>query len=322
MKHGNCTLGFVGPDIALTKENLKQARRPGSPCRPPLNLFLLLIVLSVILTACFTPTVTQDSPRPTSIPTTTVPQPMVQANPSTASAGTIVMVRGLNFKPDEQLVFYLRDASRPTQPILQIGNTQTSPQGTFEWSFTYPSTAPWAGITRVSVIVQSVATKAYLSTELTIVPGLFTPTIMLSTPMLPTVGATATTTATASPPPCSPRFDWSRYIVRPGDTLLLISQITNTSIDVLKRANCLSSDVIYVGQPLFVPGLPPTPIVPPTVPPPPPITPSPTPIVPPTLPPTPTPVPTITPSPIVPPTVPVTSQPPIPTPTARPLVKP
>jgi len=344
MKRNNGTLGPVAPINALSEETLKEGSRLRSSYRPALALFVPLLVISIVLTACLAPPVTQNVPHPTSIPTTAVPRPVVQAFPSMITAGMNVTVLGLDFKPNEQLVFYLRDASRPTQPILQLGKIQASQQGTFEWSFTYPSAAPWASITNASVIVQSAATKMYFTTDLTTMPADFpTSTTIIPTRILPTVGATVT----VSPPACNPRTDWPRYIVLPGDTLLSISQMTRTSIEALKQANCLSNDIIFVGQQLFVVSLPPAPTLPlpatpippldtPTSLAPPPVTPTPIvlPTVPPTLPPvTPTPIvlptvlptlppPTRTPSPIVPPTVPVTSQPPTATPIVRPPVTP
>lgn len=45
------------------------------------------------------------------------------------------------------------------------------------------------------------------------------------------------------------------YTVRSGDTLWAISQRTGVSIDVLRRANGLVSDVIYPGQRLILPGV-------------------------------------------------------------------
>jgi LysM repeat protein len=255
---------------------------PSLPGRSAPALFLILFVISAVLSACLTPLVTPNAPRPTAAPTTAVPQPIVQAFPSAITPGMSVAVLGLNFKPDEQLVFYLRDASHPTEPILQIGSTRASPQGMVEWSFIYPSAAPWASITNASVIVQSLATTAYFTTNLTVASaGFLTPTIVTSTQAPPTIGAVVvpppltgavdTTPQVAAPapqpaaaalPPCSPRSDWPTYVVESGDTLLRISQTTGTTVEALKQANCFSSDVISVGQRLFVPSLRPTSIAP------------------------------------------------------------
>ena len=64
-------------------------------------------------------------------------------------------------------------------------------------------------------------------------------------------------TATPSPE-CIPQYDWPAYIVQDGDSLSSIARRTHSTPDMLRRANCLPSDYIYVGQKLFVPLLPAT----------------------------------------------------------------
>ncbi len=66
----------------------------------------------------------------------------------------------------------------------------------------------------------------------------------------------------ASPTPrsytCGPPLGWVVYIVRPGDTLYSLSLRFRVGIDTIRRANCLASYVIYVGQALYLPPLSPT----------------------------------------------------------------
>ena len=102
-------------------------------------------------------------------------------------------------------------------------------------------------------------------------------------------------------PPCGPPIGWAVYIVQPGDTLYSLSLRFGVGIDAIRRANCLGDYVIYVGQALYLPPLPPTPI--------------PTPV------PTSTPVPTLTPTP---PFTPTLTQTPVPsfTPTYVPPASP
>lgn len=134
-------------------------------------------------------------------------------------------------------------------------------------------------------------------------------------------------TATFTPPSnvvaCGPPSGWIVYIVKPGDTLYNISVRTSTTVNQLKLANCLSSNLIYLGQRLSVPFYPVstnTPI-PPT------LTPAgasittPTPV--PTLPivlPTNTPIPPTTILPVATPTNPPTNTPIPPTQTPTPTV--
>jgi|GEM_PF-4625035 len=54
------------------------------------------------------------------------------------------------------------------------------------------------------------------------------------------------------------------YIIRSGDTLAVIAYRHGTSVDAIKKANDLTSDLIYPGDLLLLPGLPvPAQIVPP-----------------------------------------------------------
>lgn len=76
---------------------------------------------------------------------------------------------------------------------------------------------------------------------------------------------------TPRPTPCGPPVEWVSYRVQAGDTLYALSRRYNVSLEVLRRANCLESDAIYLGQLLWVP----------------PVTPLPSPSVTPTEPPTP-----------------------------------
>jgi len=49
------------------------------------------------------------------------------------------------------------------------------------------------------------------------------------------------------------------YIVQPNDTLFSLATRTGTTVPQLKQANCLTGDLLYVGQRLYLPFLPPTP---------------------------------------------------------------
>jgi LysM repeat protein len=141
----------------------------------------------------------------------------------------------------------------------------------------------------------------------------------------PVVVPTTVVPTTPARPPCEPPQGWVRYTVQPGDTLQSLAQRTNTSVDVLVRANCLTSYDIRPGQPLWLPVYP----APPPPPPPtatflpPPATPTWTATA--TFTPTPSPTtavatPTFTPTPT--PSATWTSEPPTPTPTDTPTSAP
>lgn len=164
-----------------------------------------------------------------------------------------------------------------TPPPAATVTSQSSPTGTPR-----PPAAPSVG-----------ATTELLPTQTAIpVPPADTPTELPPTVIPPT--------------PCTPPVGWPIYSVRPGDTLNAIASNVGLTSLQLKAANCIATDVIFVGQPLAVPFIPP----PPTA-----LIPTPTPAtIPPTLEPLPPP-PAATPT-IIPPTATSeslpTSQPPPP----------
>jgi LysM repeat protein len=84
------------------------------------------------------------------------------------------------------------------------------------------------------------------------IPG-STPTRVANNPT-----AVATVVApTAVVPNCTPRNDWPVYTVQPGDTLGNIAARTNSSVNALAGANCLTNvNTIFSGQLLRVPFIP------------------------------------------------------------------
>lgn len=96
-----------------------------------------------------------------------------------------------------------------------------------------------------------------------------TPTYSLPTPPFTIPTTTPLPTQTLTPEPtefnCRPYTWWPVYLVQAGDTLSVIAALTGTTVQELVTGNCLlNPDAIYVGQPLYVPRLPPTPVPVPT----------------------------------------------------------
>lgn len=87
-----------------------------------------------------------------------------------------------------------------------------------------------------------------------------TPTFVILTPTPMPTGA-ALPNPTAIPPTqanCFPQTGWPVYTVVPGDTLSLIAQRIGSTVSQLATANCLTNpELIFVGQQLYVPQLPP-----------------------------------------------------------------
>jgi hypothetical protein len=64
-------------------------------------------------------------------------------------------------------------------------------------------------------------------------------------------------TVTVDPANCVERVDWPEYTVLPGDTLSRIALITESTVEELVAANCLTNaHTIQRGQILRVPRLP------------------------------------------------------------------
>jgi LysM repeat protein len=78
----------------------------------------------------------------------------------------------------------------------------------------------------------------------------------------PSPSATNTSTLTLTPTlapslaVCIPQYSWPVYFTRAGDTLFSLALATGSTVAELMLANCLSSDLIHAGQPLYVPRLP------------------------------------------------------------------
>ena len=53
--------------------------------------------------------------------------------------------------------------------------------------------------------------------------------------------------------PANKRIEWQRYIIQPGDSLLLLSKRHNISVAFIRSLNNLSSNVIVAGKPLMIP---------------------------------------------------------------------
>ena len=65
--------------------------------------------------------------------------------------------------------------------------------------------------------------------------------------------AAAPLPASVTPPPCVPPADWMVHNVQEEDTLYSLAERFETDVETLKLVNCLSSDLILIGQALHVP---------------------------------------------------------------------
>lgn len=86
-----------------------------------------------------------------------------------------------------------------------------------------------------------------------------TPTPAQSPTGIPATAQAGPSTAPPTALGCTPTTDWVDYTVQVDDTLSLLASKTNISVDLLMQANCLSSDLIFAGQTLHLPFIPPAP---------------------------------------------------------------
>lgn len=96
----------------------------------------------------------------------------------------------------------------------------------------------------------------------------------LESTVSPTASPTATPTKAVSPistiafpirlsvtpvPVCEQPETWVVYTVQEGEALFNLALETGTTVDEVKRVNCLTSNILSIGQELWLPILPPTP---------------------------------------------------------------
>jgi len=129
--------------------------------------------------------------------------------------------------------------------VFGLSISDATPTMTVEWNpATTGAPATATTVSHVPTISTAVATET--------VTGIETPSIAPTNTFTPTV----TATWTASVVSCVPRYSWMIYYVQRGDTLYSLGRLTNSTVDELKLANCLSDTLIITGQLLYVPRLP------------------------------------------------------------------
>jgi mucin-2/type VI secretion system secreted protein VgrG len=110
-----------------------------------------------------------------------------------------------------------------------------------------------------AVLPPSPTADTSVSIVVTIFPTL--PLPISATPVsTDTPASNLTATASLTPPPtltiCQPPTGWVVIIVQSSDTLISLSQVYRTSVDLLRTKNCLLNDQLVPGSILYVPPLP------------------------------------------------------------------
>jgi hypothetical protein len=112
----------------------------------------------------------------------------------------------------------------------------------------YPSVTPTPGIVPTFVTLPPT----------TSLPTTASPFTSTNTPVIETLTAQASITAVSPTPTCVVPVGWVRYTIRPGDNLFRLGVKTNKTVEEIKLANCLTEDLIFTGDPLYLPFTPPT----------------------------------------------------------------
>ncbi len=152
-------------------------------------------------------------------------------------------------------------ATSPFPPTPTVSGPAIEPSPTIVPTLTNtpvpPTTCPppsgWVLVTiQVGDTLQSLAARYRTTPEL-----LAAANCLFSTELLPGYGMYVPPTAPTVPPvACGAPPGWIQYTVQPGDNLYQISLRYGITVPQLKQANCLTSDIINVGQKLWVPNVP------------------------------------------------------------------
>ena len=147
-------------------------------------------------------------------------------------------------------------ADTPTPSVITATQGSSCPPPPDDWVIytvqpgdTLESIATRAGVTSERVLEVNCLPFSQLVADMQIYLPFITPTNTAPV-LLPTVLPTATVG------PCLPPRNWVIYIVRDGDTLFSLGRAFGVTVFQLKVGNCLSSDLIYAGQRLYVPNVP------------------------------------------------------------------
>ncbi|HZY43785.1 MAG TPA: PA14 domain-containing protein, partial [Anaerolineae bacterium] len=139
-----------------------------------LTITLLMVGLAVVLVIRSFSAAPAGIDTPTPIasaqPTSIVDQnqPQLIASPQTVTAGSPLAVFGSNWKSGEKVTIFLRDPSKPTDPIMALGSGQASNDGTLAVTVAYPTDPRWAKLNKVDVIVQYATSGAYYVTSINV----------------------------------------------------------------------------------------------------------------------------------------------------------
>jgi len=133
-------------------------------------------------------------------------------------------------------------------PLAQVTTPTSRPAASQTGAGAAPTSSPSASATATVRLPTASPTSA--PSTATMILNSVTPT-----PTWPSPTASAQVQLLIGPTMgCGPFQGWIMgYVVRPGDTLYRIALRYRTSVSDLKRGNCKTSSLIYVGERLWVP---------------------------------------------------------------------
>ncbi|MBM7662512.1 LysM repeat protein [Bacillus mesophilus] len=264
------TLSLIAKKLNTTVTAIKTANKLTSD-----NIYIgQKLLIPVPITNATTTTTTQPEPTPAPAPTQTEQNTINYTVKSGDSLSLIAKNHGTTVQEIQRLNSLTTTNIFPGQVLIVPQNT-TTPPTTIEPA----PTAPTETVTQTTYSVVlgdtlSIIAKRYNVTvdALRTFNNLTSDMIFVGQQLtIPSTTTTDGTTATPEPAPeettnvpsetvePTPTETTVTYTVVSGDTLSLIAKRFNVSVDSLKTANHLTSDIIFVGHQLIIPGEAPTP---------------------------------------------------------------
>jgi len=155
------------------------------------------------------------------------------------------------FPPTPAIIFPTLPIPGPTEPPSPTPSL--SPTETIAPPTTCPPPFDW-----IQIVIQAGDSLDSLAQHYGTTPDALIQENCLLSPSLPAGSIFYVPPApTQTPVPCGPPAGWIIYRVQAGDNLYRIGLNYGVTVSQLKQANCLgASNIIHIGQPLYVPNVP------------------------------------------------------------------
>lgn len=213
----------------MTTEHLPKPQQHGrfGPGLERILLIILLILLVVVAGLLvwqiqdrfYAPPV-PTAVLPAALPEVVIAEPVVQIMPGMGSKGTLIIVQGQGWQPDDRLIVCLDDLGDDAEPPV-YAETVVNAAGEFFTAFTFPTDVPWRSLPDIPVVVESKTTHEKQSAVFKLVAD--TPTAVPATataapPTATPLPATPTAVPATATPACLFSMSFVADISIPDDT--------------------------------------------------------------------------------------------------------